>query len=113
MCNRTIRYLAFIFTLLMLSGCLEISQPSPDSVALPVFNPPAGTYSISQSVTITCSTTGATIRFTTDGSEPNINSDVFDEPIHVNQTTIIKAKGIKTNWADSGTVSAQYVIETD
>jgi 6-phosphogluconolactonase len=39
-------------------------------VAAPQFNPTAGSYSAAQTITITTSTSGATIRYTTDGSTP-------------------------------------------
>ena len=41
-----------------------------DQCATPTFTPAAGTYSSAQSVTISTTTGGATIRYTTDGSTP-------------------------------------------
>src|ERR1700726_3464672 len=41
------------------------------SVATPAFNPPAGTYSAAQTVTLSTTTAGASIRYTTDGSAPS------------------------------------------
>jgi hypothetical protein len=46
-------------------------------VATPTFSPPAGTYSSTQDIQILCSTSGATIYYTTDGSAPNTSSPVF------------------------------------
>ena len=39
-------------------------------VSTPTFSPPGGTYSSDQSVTISCATSGAEIRYTTDGATP-------------------------------------------
>ena len=39
--------------------------------AAPTFSPAAGTYSSAQTVTISTTTSGATIRYTTDGSTPS------------------------------------------
>ena len=39
-------------------------------VAAPTFEPPAGAYSSAQSVTISTTTAGASIRYTTDGARP-------------------------------------------
>ena len=39
--------------------------------ATPTFSPAAGTYGSAQSVTITTTTSGATIRYTTNGTTPS------------------------------------------
>ena len=41
------------------------------AAATPTFTPPAGNYSSTQSVTISTTTPGASIRYTTDGSTPS------------------------------------------
>jgi len=80
------------------------------SVANPVFSPVAGTYSTAQSVSITCTTTGAQIRYTTNGTEPTSSSALYSAPINIAVTTTLKAKGFKTDWTPSATVTATYVI---
>jgi hypothetical protein len=62
-----------------------INNP-PSKVATPTFNPLGGTYSSSQSVTLSCPTSGATIRYTTDGSEPSASSTPYSGPIMVSNT---------------------------
>ena len=79
-------------------------------VAAPTFNPTGGNYSLFQSVTLTCATTGATIRYTTDGSDPDLASTVYILPILVNVTSTIKAKAFMTGMTDSDTAMATYVI---
>jgi hypothetical protein len=79
-------------------------------VAAPTFSPVGGTYTSTQSVTISCATSGATIRYTTDGSEPTSTSTVYSSPIGVSSTTTVKAKAFKSGMADSDTVSATYTI---
>ena len=61
------------------------------AVATPVFTPIAGYYEETQNVTITCSTEGATIYYTTDGTEPTTASAQYTEAIEVSQNTTIKA----------------------
>jgi formylglycine-generating enzyme required for sulfatase activity len=84
-----------------------------NQVASPVFTPAAGTYNSAQSVIITTATSGATIRFTTNGSDPDTTSTVYTVPINVITNTTIKAKAFKVGFNPSGTVSAAYVITSN
>jgi hypothetical protein len=82
----------------------------PDQVAAPTFNPAAGTYSSTQSVEMMCSTNGATIRYTTDGTEPTSTSTTYSSSITVSSTTTVKAKAFKSGMTDSDSSSATYTI---
>lgn len=79
-------------------------------VAAPVFTPAGGNYTNAQSVTITCATSGAEIRYTTDGSEPSSSSPLYSLPLTVNATTTIKAKAFKSSMVNSATVTQTYTI---
>lgn len=83
---------------------------SNEQVAAPGFSPAGGTYTAAQSVTISSQTAGATIRYTTDGSEPAANSARYVSPVSVTQTMTLKAKAFKELMKDSATSSAAYVI---
>lgn len=61
------------------------------TVATPVFTPAAGYYEEAQNVTIACATEGATIYYTTDGTEPTSASTQYTGAIAVSVTTTIKA----------------------
>jgi hypothetical protein len=80
------------------------------TVATPSFSVPAGTYTSPQTVSISCSTPGAQIRFTTNGSEPTAASALYSAPLTVSETTTLKAKAFLLNWATSATATAVYTI---
>ncbi len=86
------------------------TEPLPPKVEKPVFTPAAGTYSSAQSVTISSSTEGAAIRYTTDGSEPTASSPAYTGPINVSVSTVIKAIAVKQGMTNSEAVSAEYKI---
>ena len=78
------------------AACELVSLTHPIvAVEAPTFNPAAGTYAEAQSVTIGTTTAGATIYYTTDGTEPTTNSDVYSSAISVSTTTTIKAIAVK------------------
>ena len=80
----------------------------------PTFSPAAGSYNSNQSVTLACTTSGATIYYTTDGSEPTTSSTVYNSAIALDSegTTTIKAIAVKNGY--TSTVSgATYTIAYD
>ncbi|PYQ11962.1 MAG: hypothetical protein DMF80_20225 [Acidobacteria bacterium] len=82
-------------------------------VATPTMSPVAGTYTATQSVALSTTTGGATIRFTTDGSTPTATSPIYSTPISVTQTITIKALGLKTGWTNSDVATAVYTLKVD
>ena len=86
-------------------------EPVIETVATPTFSVEEGTYTKVQNVEINCATEGATIHYTTDGSEPTAESAVYSEPIVVNDgTTTIKAIAIKEGMTNSEVASATYTV---
>jgi carbohydrate binding protein with CBM56 domain/chitobiase/beta-hexosaminidase-like protein len=82
------------------------------TVATPTFSPAAGTYASAQTVTITTTTSGATIRFTVDGSTPTASSTPYSGPISVPSTRTVNAIGLRSGFANSAVASATYTIGT-
>lgn len=76
----------------------------------PMIAPAAGTYFSTQSVTMSCPTAGAEIRYTYDGSEPTESSYLYATPFVVSETMTIKARAFMENWTPSQTVAAAYEI---
>ena len=79
-------------------------------VQTPSFSPAGGTYHQPQTVSISCATQGATIRYTLNGEEPTVNSQVYTSPLSINQTTTVKAKAWKNGYQTSQTATATYII---
>lgn len=79
-------------------------------VATPTFNPAEGTYYEPQSVSISCATDGATICYTTDGTEPTENSSQYSVPLTISETTTLKAKAFKSGYTASTVATATYTF---
>ena len=81
-------------------------------VAEPQFSKPSGTYTGQQSIEITTETEDAEIRYTTDGTDPTEESDLYTEPIviGVNTTKNIKAKAFKADYISSDINTANYTV---
>jgi len=81
------------------------------AVSTPAFSPAAGTYTSAQTVTISTTPTGASIRYTTDGSTPSETAGtLYSGPITVSTSTTIKAMAYAAGFADSAVATASYGI---
>lgn len=112
-----LRYLLVVAAVVAsLSSCDSGSHLTPiellDSVAAPVFSPSRGTYTESQTVTLACSTSGATIYYTTDGSAPTASSTRYESPVTVSANTTVSAVAVKTGMATSSVGMATYTISS-
>lgn len=77
----------------------------------PQFSPVPGTYNTAQTVTITSATSGATIRYTTDGSAPSeTNGTIYTSPVAINATTTLQAIAYASGLLDSNVTSGTYAI---
>jgi hypothetical protein len=80
------------------------------ATATPSFSEPSGTYSSTQSVSISSATAGSTIYFTTDGSAPSTSSNRYSAPVTVASSMVLKAIAIAPDYANSDLAQASYVI---
>ena len=94
------------------SDAFVTSGPAVDAgtavVVTPRFGPSATTFHPTLAVTLSCTTTGATIRYTTDGSDPTADSAVYAGPITLTETTTIRARAFKDGMEASGIAVATY-----
>ena len=82
-------------------------------VATPTFSPPSGTYNAPQSVTLSDTTSGATIYYTTDGSTPTTGSTPYTgAAISVTQSMTIRAMAAASGMTNSSVASATYTLRT-
>ena len=65
-------------------------------VATPVFSVESGAVDSGTEVTITCSTEGAKIYYTTDGTEPTASSTEYTAAISVTEAVTLKAIAVKS-----------------
>ena len=70
-------------------------------VAAPTFSPEAGTYDQPIEVTISTATPDAIIHYTTNGDDPTETDPVADEPITIEEDTLIRARAFKTGMTPS------------
>ena len=90
-------------------GAADQTNGTP-MAATPTFSPGSGTYSSAQTVTISSSTPGATIYYTTDGSTPTTGSQSYSGPITISKSEAVSAIAVATGFSNSATGSATYVI---
>ena len=77
----------------------------------PAFSLAAGTYTSSQSVTISDATAGATIYYTTNGTTPTTSSTVYTGAITVSATETLEAIAVETGYTNSSVATATYTID--
>jgi lysophospholipase L1-like esterase len=95
----------------MLLDALIYTTSSSSPVAAPTFTPGGGTYSSTQSVSIASTTSGATIRYTVDGSTPSeTNGTIYTGPVVISSNTTLKAIAYKSGMTDSTVTSATYAF---
>jgi hypothetical protein len=78
--------------------------------ATPTFSPVAGTYTSAQTVSISDTTSGATIYYTTDGTTPTTSSTVYSGAITVSSTETLQAIATANGYSTSAVASAVYII---
>lgn len=90
----------------------NVSYPSVPTaqVATPTFSPVAGSYTGTQSVTVSCATDSAAMYYTTNGSTPTTASTLYTGPISVAASETVKVLAVKSGFINSAIASAAYVI---
>jgi hypothetical protein len=90
------------------SGAYVISPPA----AAPTFQPAPGSYSTAQSVTLSSTTPGFSIYYTTNGTTPTVNSTLYSGAIAVSSSMTVEAIAVASGYSASPVASGAYVIGT-
>ena len=80
------------------------------TVAQPTFSPAAGSYTGQVLVSMATATSGAMIRYTTDGSDPTASSTVYSAPLMVASTVTVSARAFQNGLTTSARATATYTI---
>jgi hypothetical protein len=94
------------------SGVYTIQSGGGTTVATPTFSPAPGTYPSYRYVSMSTSTPGATIYYTTNGVTPTTASPKYVGPIIVHTTSTIKAFATAPNLAPSAVATGVYTISS-
>ncbi len=116
---KNLKYLVFLLLVLSLFSCHK--KPPTDLIQLdaPMFSHPSGNYYTGQAIYLTCSEYGASIYYTTDGSDPTDRSELYSAlnplivpnffPEGVNNV-VVKARAYKDGFDPSEISSATYSV---
>ena len=92
------------------SSIASASYTIAEPCATPTFSIPEGEVEKGTSVTISTETAGATIYYTTNGTNPTTSSSVYSSALTINTTQTIKAIAVKDGYANSAVASATYTV---
>ena len=82
------------------------------TVATPTITPSGGSYSGSVQVALACSTSGALIYYTTDGSTPTTSSTSYQGPFTLANSATVNVKAFESGFSDSSVASASLDRES-
>jgi subtilase family serine protease len=92
------------------SVLVQLNIQPPPVVATPAFSITPGTYTKTQTVSISDSTTGAAIYYTTNGATPTASSSKYTGVVTVNSSETLKAIATASGYSASAVASAAYTI---
>ena len=74
----------------------------------PIISPAGGSYTSTQTATISDSLAGAKLYYTTDGTEPTTASTLYAGPIAINASVTIRAIAVASGYKNSATSNATF-----
>lgn len=93
-------------------GAVNSTTVLSSEAAPPTFGTSRGFFSAPFSLTLSTTTSGATIRYTTDGSEPTASTGTaYTGPINVSTTKVFRAASFATGLVPSSSVTNTYIFQ--
>lgn len=91
---------------------LFVSLGASGRVSTPIVTPDSGIYDAPITVTIAVTNpVDATIYYTTDGTDPTTESTVYEGPITISESCVLKAFATAASYGDSAITRKLYTIE--
>jgi len=90
---------------------LQAAFTAPSAVAKPSINPLSASTTKPVAVTITCLTSGATIRYTTNGSVPTSLSPIYQTAFTLSSSATVMARAFRSGMVNSDVATATYQIK--
>src|SRR3989339_203731 len=84
---------------------------APSQVSIPSIIPAAGTYTDLVTIVMSTATSGATIRYTTDGVVPTVASAIYTVPFTQTTSATVMAIGMKGGMTDSATATSVFTVK--
>ncbi len=84
-------------------------RPVDEGVLMPYVYSNGETFYDSLNISLTCETPSSKIRYTADGSEPDLNSPLYEKPITIHQAATIKAFSYTDEDTRSFTMSSSFI----
>ena len=89
------------------SGTITFNYGALDA---PSIDPATGNYAGTVNVTMSSAQTGATIRYTTNGTTPTASSTLYAGAVPISNTTTVKAKAFHSSYSASGETSRTFTM---
>lgn len=87
-----------------------ISIDTAMSVPTPTASLPSGTYSVGTRIALSCTMSGAVIYYTTNGRDPTVEDNIYENPIELSMPMSLKFKAVAPGYTDSPVVTESYGI---
>ncbi len=88
----------------------SFTTESLPQIAAPAISPDGGTFTSLRKVILSCSTSDATIRYTTNGADPTSSSTQYTSSFTVSSSCTVKARGFKAGYMDSDVAASDFVL---